>query len=211
MGWRCFMVKPSDLVQISFRRYGVNALACHKQYPDTKTYHNTEVAVAQVPRSLQEPIGRDPDPVEKADPRWPKSCECGYVYHPEDHWQWNAETLYEGSPDGKLYTLGDHPPGAIWHCDWMEDIKNNPYAGPDGKVWALMLPSGCEWLIYGPSSQGPKWDVKGTLPEITVSPSIAQQGGRVYHGFVKNGIVTRDCEGRKFPQWPETAEDPKSL
>lgn len=209
MGWRCFMAKPTEFVGISLRRYSVNMLACHKRYPGGQpTYHNAEVKIADVPMALQEPIGRPPDPVEQADPRWPKTCECGYAFHPEDYWQWNATALYSGAPDGKLYTLHELPPGAIWHCPWLDDLKENPYAGPDGKTWALQLPAGIEWLIYGPSStKGQKWDVRGTLPNITVSPSIAQIG--YYHGFVKQGIVTKDCDGRKFPEWPETAEEPK--
>lgn len=211
MAWRCFMATPTDRVQVSLRRYGVNELSCHKAWPGIQSYHNVEIPIAELPRSEQEPIGRPPTLAEKEDPRWPKACECGYLFHPEDHWQWNADTLYAGALDGKTYARMDLPPGAIWRCDWMEDIQPNPYAAPDGKVWALMMPSGYEWLIYGPSSNGSKWNVSGELPLINVTPSIAQQGGRTYHGYVGRphapapGILTDDLDGRKFPEWPATA------
>lgn len=40
------------------------------------------------------------------------------------------------------------------------------------------------------------WAVKGTPPNITVHPSINMNGR--YHGFIKDGVITDDCEGRKF-------------
>jgi hypothetical protein len=41
------------------------------------------------------------------------------------------------------------------------------------------------------------WTVTGTPPLITVTPSINAVGS--YHGYIKNGIISDDCEGRKFP------------
>jgi len=41
------------------------------------------------------------------------------------------------------------------------------------------------------------WTVTGTAPLITVSPSINVVG--VYHGFIQNGVLTDDCEGRTYP------------
>lgn len=40
------------------------------------------------------------------------------------------------------------------------------------------------------------WTVTGELPNITVSPSINCIGA--YHGFIQNGTLTDDCEGRKY-------------
>lgn len=40
------------------------------------------------------------------------------------------------------------------------------------------------------------WVVKGIPPKITVTPSINAVGR--YHGFITNGIISDDCEGRKF-------------
>ena len=205
MAWRCFMVRESDFVQIYLRRYSAGVYACPTTFPGSVTYHNAEVIIdPQAPAAEHELVGKSPDAEMKADPRWPKHCACGRAFHPEDYWQYNVDHLYEGSPDGKLYRLRDLPPGAIWRATWMEDIQENPYSNPAGEVYALMLPSGNEWLIYGKASNSnKKWNVEGELPGITVTPSILQEGK--YHGYVKNGLVTDDCEGRKFPRYPSTA------
>lgn len=195
MPWRCFMVEPSEFGQRSLRRYG----------PGCKGilgYHDAEVIIDQ-----QFPMEGEGRGLLKGDydgdPRWPKTCSCGYVFQPTDSWQMNEAKLYRGTADGKLYRLKDLPPGAIWRAPWLEGIKNNAYAAPDGKVWALKMPSGGEWLIYGPSSGGGKWSVQGTLPRITALPSIHEVGS--YHGYVRDGVITDDCEGKQFPKWPSTA------
>ena len=40
------------------------------------------------------------------------------------------------------------------------------------------------------------WTVTGEPPHITVSPSINVM--RTYHGFIRQGVITDDCEGRTF-------------
>jgi len=203
MAWRCFMVEESAFGQRSLRRFGANPASCPKLVPGTLSYHNAEVVID--PRFDMPPgpgQGYTKGAYER-DERWPKACACGYAFQPEDNWQVNECRLYSGSPDGKLYRLRELPPGAIWRATWMEEIHNNPYAAPDGKVWALMMPSGMEWLVYGPASGGGKWSVQGELPKITASPSIHQVGS--YHGYVRDGVVTDDCEGKTFPKWPPTA------
>lgn len=196
MPWRCFMTEPSEFCRRSLRRYA-SGTSSH--------YHDVEDVIEGQflePNGMGSGMGREG---YEGHPGWPKACACGYAFREEDNWQVNETRLYRGAPDGKLYPHARAPAGAIWRATWMEDISPNPYAGPDGKVWALMMPSGYEWLIYGPSSNGGKWSVTGELPAITVSPSIAQQGGSAYHGFVKNGVITDDCDGRKFDKFPSTA------
>ncbi len=54
------------------------------------------------------------------------------------------------------------------------------------------------WAMREPSTQTPptNWNVSGTPPLVSATPSINFVG--IYHGFVTNGVVTDDCEGRKF-------------
>lgn len=40
------------------------------------------------------------------------------------------------------------------------------------------------------------WKVAGTPPRITVSPSIHYPD--YYHGWLKDGVISDDCDGRKF-------------
>jgi hypothetical protein len=43
---------------------------------------------------------------------------------------------------------------------------------------------------------GEGWDVSGEPPNLTVSPSINIVGH--YHGYITNGVITDDCDGRTF-------------
>jgi len=40
------------------------------------------------------------------------------------------------------------------------------------------------------------WMVTGDAPNITVHPSINLHGG--YHGFIQDGVISDDVEGRQF-------------
>lgn len=200
MPWKMFLVEPAGIFRRSLRRFWNYGLGRHSGH-----YHDASVVIKEQ-CSCPEPGGRSTSGEGwEDDPRWPARCACGYAFVPEDHRQMNEELLYKGAPDGRLYTLRSHPPGAIWRAIWMEKETENPYAAPDGKVWCLKLPGDTEWLIYSFSS-GPdrrKWDVHGTLPNITVHPSVNAEG--YYHGWIKDGVISEDCEGRKFPGVARTA------
>lgn len=70
--------------------------------------------------------------------------------------------------------------------------KNRP--GSDA-VW-IRLPNH-EWFCpdkkYADNQQ---WTLTGDWPNVTVTPSINCIGS--YHGWITNGQVTEDCEGRKY-------------
>ncbi len=197
-GWRLFMTSESGFCQRSLRRYGAGG---HDRCP-ISGYHNASVVIdSQFLAGKGAEEGIFPGQEMKADPRWPKTCACGYTFHPEDNWQVNVDRLLAGAPDGKLYIRKELPPGAVWRATWMEEISPNQYAGPDGKVWCVMMPCGIEWIVYGPASNG-RWTIDGTLPEIYVTGSI--DTGR-YHGYIKAGVISEDCEGRKFEGLVRTA------
>jgi hypothetical protein len=216
MPWKMYLIEPVPFFRRSLRRFWKTRPG---PQPPANHYHDKSVVIdAQVPwDGPEDHHGRMMEPPWPfdVDQRSPAKCDCGYVFQAEDHRQLCEERLYKGSLDGKLYVLREHPPGATWVCDWFPpEPPNGEWTGPDGKVWAVMLPSGVEWLIYSYASGLPKrkWTVTGMPPLIDVSPSIAQQGGpNCYHGFIGRphtpapGIITEDCEGRKFPQWPSTA------
>lgn len=48
--------------------------------------------------------------------------------------------------------------------------------------------------VEGPDGAG--WDVTGEAPNITVRPSIDVRGS--YHGFITNGVIADDVEGRTY-------------
>lgn len=47
----------------------------------------------------------------------------------------------------------------------------------------------------GPHGDG--WTVTGDAPRITMQPSINIVGD--YHGWIRDGVITEDCEGRTYP------------
>ena len=65
---------------------------------------------------------------------------------------------------------------------------------------AVVLPSkfgGARFCVDSDSTGGgPGWQVSGELPNLTVSPSINLGG--IYHGWIQSGVISDDCEGRKF-------------
>lgn len=200
MPWRCFLTEPSGSVQRSFRRYSGGS----KCDVNPMHYHDASVVTdPEVPEGTFVEGGIIPDEDDQKDPRWPAACVCGYRFHVEDSWQVNVNRLYRGCPDGILRTLRELPIGAMWNAWWLADVADGRYTGPDGKAWCVMMPGGIEWIVYGPSSDGKKWDVQGAPPIITASPSIGIGG--LYHGFIKAGIISEDVDGRAYPGVPRTA------
>lgn len=76
-------------------------------------------------------------------------------------------------------------------------------------ILTICLPSNPDFIGYSTwspdcteSDGGGGWRVTGEPPNITCHPSINAIDS--YHGWVKNGQLTDDCEGRKYP----TPENP---
>lgn len=62
---------------------------------------------------------------------------------------------------------------------------------PDGNGGVLKF---CPDMRANGDAQG--WRVTGELPNITITPSINAEG--IYHGFVTEGVLSDDVEGRTF-------------
>lgn len=62
-------------------------------------------------------------------------------------------------------------------------LPNNDLFCVDGQCWS------------GGNHYG-GWQVFGEAPSVTVSPSINIEGS--YHGFLQNGVISDDCEGRTY-------------
>jgi len=65
----------------------------------------------------------------------------------------------------------------------------------------VVLPGGAYFCIdcrawSEGKSYGDGWTVTGEPPNVTLSPSINIIGH--YHGWIQNGVITDDCEGRTF-------------
>jgi hypothetical protein len=97
-------------------------------------------------------------------------------------------------PDGREVGFDELPPGAMWHSD--QQPRESYLAGADSIQ--VKLPGPTIWSMNRPGTNGCKWDVSGEIPNVTASPSINFVG--LYHGWVQNGVVSDDVEGRKFDE-----------
>ena len=73
----------------------------------------------------------------------------------------------------------------------------------DGDLCVKLPSGGSEWNIdlgrrinASGGRQVPAWTRTGEAPNVTVTPSINNVGR--YHGWLTNGVLTDNCEGRKF-------------
>ncbi len=105
-------LKPTDLEQVSLRRYSSAGKRCRGS---DRPYHNAVALI--IPQALGLAWGitgarteRRMTPgsgtVGKDDPRWPAECEaCGEPFQRDDEWQIVVDRLYSGARDGALRTL----------------------------------------------------------------------------------------------------------
>ena len=82
------------------------------------------------------------------------------------------EELHHSPPEGVQ-------PGDMWRVPEL-DL-------PDREAWAIVLPNGAGiWVTTQTASEAQVlWNVAGTPPAITVTPSINAEG--VWHGHITNG------------------------
>ncbi|NIR31668.1 MAG: hypothetical protein GWN84_20620 [Gammaproteobacteria bacterium] len=177
---QCFMLDPTDQQVVHLRRYAGRREPGARCPSSSTGYHNAMVEIDRGPWA-DEAIA-DSHPHD--DPRWPKTCACGYVFADTDHWQRFVQRLYRRSDTGGLETLHRPPPGAMWYADWTS------MRGPDGRCLFVQTPAG-PWSPDQPSSDGRPWTRTGTPPNVTATPSIGLVNpdgtGWAYHGWLRDG------------------------
>ena len=123
------------------------------------------------------------------DDRWPKACEkCDYKFTDEDQWQLNDNRICR-LPDGTEFTFWGSfgrcaPAGAMLRADWYDEYSDQP-----GESWLIALPDGGEWITTQRASGGGYWEVTGTPPQITATPSIWHNAPHGWHGWVRDGFL----------------------
>lgn len=215
-GWRVFMIEPSPYVRRLLRRFTWSDDTLTGPCPVHKSGHNQVLVVEPVlaaPPFEDGLLGRPVTKEYEGDPRWPAHCPCGYKFKQDDQWQGMENRLFWGSPDGRLYEPGDVdlPVGACWEAPWF---AHGSWVGPDGRSFCVQLPSGREFAMDGPASNNPApkgWTRVGTPPFFTIRPSILQHGGRGYHGFIDNGVLSECYDGHTYPDLRRTGDDPDYL
>lgn len=122
----------------------------------------------------------------------------------------------------ELTRRGERPkPGDMWldprlveDADIFAFYKKNilspeyfrDWYGKRPPIW-LCLPNGHYWLIDSRFGGGPGgigkangWVITGEPPNLTAMPSInsIRQDGNGYHGWLKDGALSDDLEGRRY-------------
>lgn len=92
----------------------------------------------------------------------------------------------------------DWPDWVAAHFKLSDYYKQNNSSRLPLLVW---LPGRVLFSIDGKCFSGAQgyyggWTVSGAPPNITVQPSI--NIGGTYHGWLQNGVLSDDCEGRKY-------------
>lgn len=79
-----------------------------------------------------------------------------------------------------------------------QDYENNRSAQRQPIAVTLPCCNGYAFCVDSDATSGAGgWRVSGDPPNVTVSPSINIVG--LYHGWIQNGVISDDCEGRTFP------------
>jgi hypothetical protein len=189
----CFLIVPTGLVKLQLRRY--RGSSDGEKCPGPFGYHNGHADFGKIPavytdRGTLSAFPQDQVPAHD-DHRWAQQCDdCTYRFTEQDEWQVFQEHLYHRPGVDEELTLRDPPHGAMWDCTWFPTDS----MGPDGKCLCIMTPGG-QWMPDLPSSDGKPWTRTGTVPKITVRPSIlinARGNWPGYHGFLTDGVLV-DC------------------
>lgn len=197
----CFWLEPTLDAAVLYRRYvwsterdeecTFSSIPYEGHVPTVWGYHNASVTVERRPRGADD-AGHHPTENEKADPRWPKTCGCGYVFKDNDSWQVNIHTLYASKTRKGQWTLHDAPAGAMWDAPWHKGYDGK-HPKPDDIYLVVRTPAG-DWLVDGPSSNGggAGWARTGVPPLVTASPSIGFGEPMRMHGWLRNGVLEID-------------------
>jgi hypothetical protein len=109
----------------------------------------------------------------------------GYKKQPGDMWY-----LRHYVRDGKLL----YCPSNQYKRDWADKRLPLVVILPNGETWEMDR-------AYGGNPNNDGWTITGEAPNITAMPSInairePRESG--YHGWLKNGILSDDLEGRTY-------------
>jgi hypothetical protein len=103
---------------------------------------------------------------------------------------------------GATWFIEAYGPGGEHHDYFIAHLASDEYK----RDWAdkrppicICLPQNAWWVIDQKASNGGAsgWTIAGEAPSLTASPSINVEG--IYHGWLRDGVLTDDVEGRRFP------------
>lgn len=180
MGIPLQAAEPTGMLRRSLRRFTYTK---DGPCPGDRLGHDASVHIEDVPGYNK--MRGDDWPHD--DPRWPAACEaCGYAFRPADEWQRADSAIYR-LPGGTEFAFWGSlgrcaPPGTMVRIPWFDEHSKVP-----GESWVVALPDGGDWITTQAASGGGHWTVTGTVPLITVTPSIWHNQPHGWHGWIRDG------------------------
>jgi hypothetical protein len=202
-----YWLDPTNEVAIGLRRYAYAEGECPGGYHDALIYtgrlpamwQQTDYGLSLMSQAM----------VEHSDPRWPTQCtRCSYQFTENDNWQPWQELVYrraDTDTDVVLHRGGpadapSAPPGAMWNASWMSPLE-------DGIYLMVRLPNGHDWAVDSEASNctrkgqphncwcrhGDPREARVTVDKVgdTCAAGAGSIQGGDYHGFLRNGVLTR--------------------
>jgi hypothetical protein len=104
------------------------------------------------------------------------------------------------------YRYRDFPDGPTYGEDNADLFSPEFLASGRDAVVVIRLPGGADWSPdWKASGDGNGWTVTGEFPRITAHPSVNAVG--TYHGWLTDGVLSNDVEGRVFPEANSAGEE----
>jgi len=119
--------------------------------------------------------------------------DLGYSQNENGEVSWRKFRLADGSE----VLWNDLKPGAMWWSRYSGEPDELCIKLPGGNVGnEFNMDLGRHRNEGKMTKIHPAWQRTGEAPNITLTPSINWVGQ--YHGWLQNGILTDDCEGRTY-------------
>lgn len=199
---QCFLIEPTTSYEVYARRYTDTTKHPERSGCPSYGHHSAQELQATIDLyqgeslpMLEVPSSGPPTEHEMGVFHWPEKCErCPYVFQEDDVYQRFLERQYKRPDLPELKGLRYWPPGAVYRASWFEG-RDSAWSGPDGQCWAVRLPIPdmvWDWIIDGPATGGGRWTRTGVAPRFTVTPSIGAGDPRLYHGWLRDGVLVED-------------------
>lgn len=89
------------------------------------------------------------------------------------------------------------PPGGMFHSSMAPPFTSGRAFDDGIPSFVVCVPGKSLWQMHHPGTDGRSiWKITGEIPIVTAHPSIHYVG--IYHGWLKDGIVSEDVDGRRF-------------
>lgn len=189
----CFLLQPTDLIQVRLRRYMGNTSDCPA--PGNHGMHQAWVLIGN-DKEIEgvNNVNTFKGPIPDNDPRWPTKCDCGLPFPEDLPRQYFPQHLYRRTDNGELVTWRDAPGGAMLVPDWYDDPK----------PLLVKLPNGWEWNVDSRASNCDSPCQHCQQPYHSHNTETCSNPGDGEHKWTKGAYV----DGRPHACWVRHGEPP---